>query len=212
MLEPGGHAGLLELARGDLLEAVDFVVDDLADHPEVAGLFLVGDLEEQLLGPLGEFVAAAFTFVDPGTDLVAGVEQAPEEGVLLDDLRVMAGVARGRHLGGQLRHVVLAAGLFDLAGRGQRLVHAQLVAGLVRAVELEHHRVDHTVAVEIEIPGLQPDVIDYAVDRRIADQHRAEDGFLGFDVLRWYLGAYFSSATIVLTDAMAPFATSTSIM
>ena len=68
------------------------------------------------------------------------------------------------------------------------------------------------MAIEVEISGLQFYVIDDPVDRGIADQHRAENGLLGLDVLRWYPGGYFSSATIVLTDAVAPPATSTSIM
>jgi hypothetical protein len=68
------------------------------------------------------------------------------------------------------------------------------------------------MAIEVKVSSLQFHIIDDPVDRRIADEHRAEDGLLGLDVLRWYPGGYFSSATIVLTDAVAPPATSTSIM
>ena len=50
--EAGGGAGQLGLAGGELLQPVDLVVEDLGEEAEVAGLLLVGDVEEQLLGAL----------------------------------------------------------------------------------------------------------------------------------------------------------------
>ncbi len=68
------------------------------------------------------------------------------------------------------------------------------------------------MAIEIEVFRFEADVVNHPIDGRLADEHRAEDGLLGLDVLRRYPGGYFSSATIVLTEAIAPPATSTSIM
>ena len=50
--------GDLGLAAGELLEPVDLAREDVLEHVEVLGLLLVGDVEEQLLGPLGELAAA----------------------------------------------------------------------------------------------------------------------------------------------------------
>ena len=119
--EAGGGAGQLDLAGGELLEPVDLVVEDLREQAEVARLLFVGDVEEQLLGPLGELARFAVALVDPALDLLAGAEQPPQQRVLLDDLGVVLGVAGGRDLGGQLGDVVLAARLLDLVALGQRL-------------------------------------------------------------------------------------------
>ena len=107
--EAGGGAGQLELAGRELLEPVDLVVEDLGEHAEVARLLFVGDVEEQLLGSLGELARFAVALVDPALDLLAGAEQAAQQRVLLDDLRVVLGVARRRDLRRQLGDVVLAA-------------------------------------------------------------------------------------------------------
>ena len=116
--EAGGGAGQLELAGGELLQPVDLVVEDLREQAEVARLLFVGDVEEQLLGPLGELARFAVALVHPALDLLAGAEQPPQQRVLLDDLGVVLGVAGGRHLGGQLGDVVLAARLLDLRCAG----------------------------------------------------------------------------------------------
>ena len=52
--KPGGRPGHLGVAAGELLEPVELVVEDLADAAEVARLLLVGDLEQELLGALGQ--------------------------------------------------------------------------------------------------------------------------------------------------------------
>ena len=52
---------------------------------------------------------------DADLDLLGDVEQAAQRRLLLDDLRVVARVAGGRHGGGELVHVGLAAGRLELA-------------------------------------------------------------------------------------------------
>ena len=134
--KPEGVPVSSSLAGRELLEAVDLVVEDLREESEVAGLLFVGDVEEQLLGPLGELARFAVALVDPALDLLAGAEQAAQQRVLLDDLGVVLGVAGGGHLGGQLGDVVLAAGLLDLVALGQRLGDAELVDRLRGRVEV----------------------------------------------------------------------------
>ena len=134
--KPEGVPVISSLAGGELLEPVDLVVEDLREQAEVAGLLFVGDVEEQLLGPLGELARFAVALVDPALDLLAGAEQASQQRVLLDDLGVVLGVAGGRDLGGQLGDVVLAARLVDLVALGQRLGDAELVDRLGVRVEV----------------------------------------------------------------------------
>ena len=96
-------------------EAVELVDQDLVDAAEVARLLLVGEYLE-LLGPLGQQTGLSLALVDPGLDLLAGSEQAPQEGVLLDDLGVVLGVAgRFGASAASWETVVLASGILDLA-------------------------------------------------------------------------------------------------
>ena len=68
------------------------------------------------------------------------------------------------------------------------------------------------MAIEVEVLGPELYVIDDPAFGRFTDQHRSEDRSLGLDVVGRALLGYFSSATIVLTDAVAPPGISTSIM
>ena len=153
-------------------------------QPEVARLLVVGDLEEQLLGPLGELARLAVALVDPALDLLAGAEQAAQQRVLLDDLGVVLGVAGRRDLRRQLGDVVLAAGLLDLVALGQRLGDAQLVDRLRGRVEV----VDAARRSAGGCRGRSRSAFSFTssitfVIERLGDQHRAEDRLLGLDVL-----------------------------
>ena len=92
--EAGGRAGDVWSPLDSCLEAVDLVAEDLGDPAEVAGALLVGDLEQQALGALDQLLRLALAVVDRLLDLLRGREQPPQQRVLLDDLRVVAGVAR----------------------------------------------------------------------------------------------------------------------
>ncbi len=77
-------------------------MQDFRDALEVLGLILVGHLEQQRLGALDQLRGLPLVIVHGLLDLLGGREQPPEEGVLLDDVRVVARVARHRDRGGQL--------------------------------------------------------------------------------------------------------------
>ena len=101
--EPRRGAGQLAVAAGERLEAVDLLGEDVGDLAEVAGPVLVGDLEQERLGLLDQLAGLALALVDGLLDPVRGVQQAAQERVLLDDPRVVAGVAGGRDGAGELR-------------------------------------------------------------------------------------------------------------
>ena len=79
-------------------------------YGEVARLLLVGDIEQKLLGPLGKLPARTPPLLDPGTNLVAGIEQPAKQGVLFNDLGVVPGVAGSGNFRSKLGDVVLATG------------------------------------------------------------------------------------------------------
>ena len=163
-------------------------MEDLREKAEVARLLFVGDVEEQLLGSLGELARLAVALVDPSLDLLAGAEQAAQQRVLLDDLGVVLGVAGGRDLRRQLGDVVLAPRRLDLVVLGQRLGHGQLVDRLGGGVEVVDAGEDRRVLVEVEVSGVQLHLVDHPGQRRLGDQHRTQNGFLGLDVLRGDVG------------------------
>ena len=159
-----------------------------AEQAEVARLLFVGDFEEQLLGPLRELPRLAGPLVDPALDLLAGAEQPPQQRVLLDDLRVVLGVAGRGHFRGKLGDVVLASRFVDLVALGQRLGDAELVDRLGVRVEVVRGFEDQPVPIEVEVRRVQLHLVDYPRQRRLGDQHRPDHRFLGFDVLRRDVG------------------------
>jgi hypothetical protein len=136
-------------------------VKDLGEESEVAGLLFVGDVEEQLLGPLGELARFAVALMDPALDLLAGAEQAAQQRVLLDDLGVVLGVARRRHLGRQLGDVVPAPSLLDLVALRQRLADAELVDRLGGRVEVVDGGEDRRVLLQVEVARVQLHLVDH---------------------------------------------------
>ena len=181
--EARGRARELGLAGGELLQPVDLVVEDLVDAPEVACLLLVGDLEQQPLGVLGELARLAVAVAHPLLDPLAGAEQPPQQRVLLHDPGVMGGVADSGHVRRQLGDVVAVARLRQLPASLQLLDHRELVGGARLAIEVEEAGEDQPVAVEVEVLGLQLHLVDHRRDGRLGDQHRAQHGPLGFEVL-----------------------------
>ena len=98
------------------LELVELVVQDVLDRADLAGAVLVGDLEQARLGLLEQLAGPG-----PGTAKTLSwmsrvvVEQPAQQRVLLDDLRVVAGVARRGHEVRQRVDVRGAARLLELA-------------------------------------------------------------------------------------------------
>ena len=93
LAEARRRAGHLRLAAGELLEPLGLVDEDVGDRAEVARLLGAGDVEEQLLGLLDQLLRLALAGVHRLLDPLRGAEQPPQHRVLLDDLRVVAGVA-----------------------------------------------------------------------------------------------------------------------
>ena len=136
------------------------------------------------LGVLDQLVRLARRSATRASMSVRDAEQPAQRGLVLDDLRVVARVAGGRHDRRQLVHVGLAAGLLELAALLELGADGERVDRLVLVVEREDRRVDRrgatrgrsrrAAAAPRPAPSRSPP----------GDQHRPEHGLLGLEVLR----------------------------
>ena len=80
------------VALGERLEPVDLVEKDVGELREVLRAVVVCDLEQQCLSALDQLARLAAVVADRLLDPVACLEQAPQQRLALDDLRVVLGV------------------------------------------------------------------------------------------------------------------------
>ena len=136
---------------GDL-DLVDGGLDDVADGVVVLAAALVGDRVDLGLGGVDDVLdVAAALGVAELDDPRAGLDEAAQHGPLGDDLRVVAGVGRGRHRGDQLVQVGLAADPGQVAALGQLVGDGDRVGRLAAAVEVEDRVVDQLVRRPVEV-------------------------------------------------------------
>ncbi len=181
--EAGGHAGhLAGPARGDL-DLVDRGLDDVADGVVVLAAALVGDGVDLGLGGVDDVLdVAAALGVAELDDAGAGLDEPAQHGALGDDLGVVAGVGRGGHRGDELVEVGLAADAAEVAALGQLVADGDGVGRLAAAVEVEDRVVDQLVRGTVEVGALE--LLDAVGDGVLGQEHAAEHGLLGADVLR----------------------------
>ncbi len=115
-------------------------------------------------------------------DLLADEREPAERGHLADDPRVVARVRRRRHESRELVDPFLAADVHELAPLVELVGDRDRVHRLAVLVEVERCEVDLPVRLAVEVAGV--DDLAHRLDRRRREHHRAEDGFLGVEVLR----------------------------
>ncbi len=180
-LKPGRRAGERGALDRQPVQLVELVVQDLLDRAEVLLPVVVGDLEHRALGLLDELARGGAALGDGRLDLVRRVQHPAQQRVLADDPRVLAHVAGRGNAGGQL---VDRAGRLGVAVGLEALRDGQDVDRLALAVQAEHRRVDHGVALAVEVLGLEPLLDDERVHRALRQQDRAEDRGLGLQRVR----------------------------
>ena len=146
----------------------------------------LGELEDDLLGLVDEVRRVARPVPAEPRDLAARADEAAQGRHLADDLRVVAGV-RGR--GDERRELVdsrPAAGALELAALLELVDERDRVDGLAAGVERERAAIDLRVALAVEVARVE----DFAdrPDRTGGEHHRAEDGLLRVEILRWNRG------------------------
>ena len=127
----------------------------------------MGDFEHGLLGALDEVARGVAVLADLGLDPVRGGEQAAQQRVLADDLRVAARAADRWRSGREGVDRRGAAGLVEPAALAKVVGDGDHVDRLVLVVEREHRFVDEPVALAVEVLALEPLLDDQRVQRAV---------------------------------------------
>ena len=163
--------------REQVAEGGDGVGDPALGHVEHQGLGLVdgaGDVVGQAVADLG--------------DLAGDADEAAEQGVLLDDAGVAAGVADGRGAGLQGDEHGRPADRLQQVGPAQLVGHRDRVGRLALGVERGDGVEDVAVGRLVEVVGVELD-LDRGHDGVAAEEHGAEQRLLGLEVVGWDPGA-----------------------
>ncbi len=183
--EAGGHAGQDALVGADRLDLVHGRLEEVGQDREVLALAFVGDVVDGLLGEVDQVVdvaaalAAAVAVLD---DLGAGLDEAAQDRLVLDDAGVVAGVRGGGDRVEEVVQVGAAADLAEVAGVGERGGDGDRVGGLAVPELVEDGVEDDAVAGLVEVARLEG--LEDVGDGVLAHEHAAEDRLLGREVLR----------------------------
>jgi hypothetical protein len=175
---------VIGLPSSELLQLVELGVQELLGGAEVLARVLVGHFEDGALGHVDQIARERLVPVDLRLDLVGGVQQPPQHRVLFDDPRVVAQVADGGDRPGQQLDRGAAADAVQVTRLLEMFDQGQRVDRLAVAVQVEHRLVDAPVALPVEVLRVQALVDDQRGQRGVRQQHRAEHGLLGLQVLR----------------------------
>ena len=188
LLEAGLHPGPQPAVGRHPVHLVQGALEQILDPDVVLAGPPLGHLVDLGLRPVHHVVDGAGHALATGRavahlhDPGAGLDQPPQDRTLGHDLGVVAGVGRGRHPGDQRVQVRVAADPGDGAGPGQLGGHRHRVGRLAPAVQVEDRVVDQLVRRTVEVVAAQH--LDHVGDRVLGQQHAAEHGLLGLDVLR----------------------------
>ena len=180
--EAGGDAGdgLVVLEQG--LEVVEVGAEEVAQGRDGVGDPLLGHVEDEGLGLVdGPRDVVGQAVADLG-DVAGDGDEAAEEGVLLDDAGVAAGVADGRGARLQGDEDGRAPHRLQQVGPGQLVGHRDRVGRLALGVEGGDGVVDVAVGRLVEVVGVELD-LDRGHDGVAAEEHGAEQGLLGLEVV-----------------------------
>ena len=144
---------------------------------------LLREVEQDLLRAVDELDRLAGAFPAEAGDLASRADEAAQGGHLTDDARVVGGIGRRGHEGGQLVDAVAAADVLELAPLLELVDERDRVDGLTLRVQADRSAVDLRVALAVEVGRIE-DFADRS-DRARGEHHGPEDGFLGLEVLGW---------------------------
>ena len=195
---------------GQLLEPVDLAREDVLEHVEVLDLLLVGDVEEQALGALGELLRLALALVNRLLDRLrggraggAGASSAGRSG------RSGAALPGTGTVEASCETPSRPPASLELALLLEQLRDGERVDRLAALVEALDRAEDEPVALAVEVLVGEPDVEDDRVHRPLGDHQGAEHRLLGLEVLRgdvcgcgFHLGPPFRGPAAA---AIAPF-------
>ena len=181
--EAGGHSRDVDARLVELGDPLEALLEQRLDVGEVGGDALLGELEDDLLGPVDEVERLAGALLPEARDLRAGADEAAQRRHLGHDAGVVGGVRSCRHERGELGDPGPAADVVELAPLVQLVDQRDRVDRLALRIEPERGAVDERVAAAVEVAGV--DYLADGADRARREQHRPEDGLLRLEVLRW---------------------------
>ena len=180
--EAGRHAGHLPGLAGGDLDLVHRRFEQLAQPQVVVATAGVDDAVDLGLRGVDDVLDGAALGVPHLDDPGARLDKPAQHRALGDDLGVVAGVRRGGDGGDELVEVRLAADAGQLAALGQLVGDGDGVGRLAAPVQLEDRVIDELVRGPVEV--LAAGDLEAVGDGVLGQQHPAEDGLLGMDVLR----------------------------
>ena len=180
--EPGRHADHLAAPRADRLDLVERALHDRGEREVVLRRTTVGDGVDLGLRGVDHVVGVAVAGEAHLHDLGAGLDEPAQHRCLAHDPRVVARVGGGGDRGDQRVEVGRAADPGELAALLQLGGHGDGVGRLAPPVEVEDRLVDQLVCGAVEVVPAHD--LDDVGDRVLGQQHAAENGLLGRDILR----------------------------
>ena len=182
LAKAGGGSGDLDSHLDELGDPLEALLEERLDVGEVARDALLAELEHHLLRAVDEVRDLAGPLLAQAGDLLAGADEATEGRHLLDDARVVLHVRGRRDERGELGHLRLAADRLQLSALVELVRERDGVDRLALRPKGERGSEELPVALAVEVRGVE-DLADGS-DRGGREQHRAQHGLLGLEVLR----------------------------
>ncbi len=155
---------------------------ELAQRHEAVADLVVGDREDRVLGLIEDDVGFFRAFVRGRENLVRREDQVAEGRLLFDDARVVLDVHRARDAVDERGDVGRAADFVELARSAELVLEGDEIDGVVALGELHHLVEDAAVSVAEEVSRV--DDLGRQIERVVVEQDGAEDGPLGFEIVR----------------------------
>ena len=163
-------------------DALEALLEQLLDVREVPRHSLLRELEDALLGAVDEIGDLARPLPAETRHVLPGHDQAAERRHLLDDLRVVADVRRGRHDRHQLVDALATARMLELVALLEQVDEGDRVDRLALLQKLPRSDEDRAVTRTVEVRRLQE--LGGRLGSLRREEHRAEDGLLRLGVVR----------------------------
>ncbi len=140
------------------------------------------DLEDKLLGPLHHDGRIIFGLIGRCCDLCRCPDEATKNGRALDDPGVEQRVAAGGNLVDERGDVTGSSHFLEFRPALQHVADGDEIRSSLLVVQVQHHLVDRTVRVAVEVLGVQK-IGDQDEGFRI-DNNAAQDAILCLNIHR----------------------------
>ena len=170
---------------GEPLDRLETLIGDRLHRHEALAQPVLRDPEDQALRLVQDVVRVLARLVRRRDDPAAGLDQAAQDRLLLDDAGVVLDVGGARNPveeGGDVRR---AADRVELAGARQLLLDRHRIDGARPVRQMVHDLEDLAVLVAVEILFLEN--LLGAIDGAVLDEDGPENGALGLDAVRHVL-------------------------